>query len=90
MLKIYNTLRNSKEDFIPIDENLVKMYTCGPTVYNFTHIGNFRTFVFEDVFRRCLKYFGYNVLQVMNITDVDDKTINGSLPDDDNPCEYSL
>ena len=79
MLKIYNTLSNSKEEFIPINKNLVKMYTCGPTVYDFTHIGNFRTFVFEDVFRRYLKYLGYNMLQVMNITDVDDKTIKGSL-----------
>ncbi len=89
MLKIYNTLRNSKEDFTPIDENLVKMYTCGPTVYDFTHIGNFRTFVFEDVFRRCLKYFGYNILQVMNITDVDDKTIRGSLNANMNLSDYT-
>jgi cysteinyl-tRNA synthetase len=55
------------------------MYTCGPTVYNFAHIGNFRTYVFEDLLRRTLKFFGYKVTQVMNITDIDDKTIRGAL-----------
>ena len=55
------------------------MYTCGPTVYNFAHIGNFRTYVFEDLLRRTLKFFGYKVTQVMNITDIDDKTIKGAL-----------
>jgi cysteinyl-tRNA synthetase len=58
---------------------LVTMYTCGPTVYNFAHIGNFRTYVFEDVLRRTLKYFGYPVRQAMNLTDVDDKTIKGAI-----------
>lgn len=78
-LKFYNTESRSKEVFEPIDPNLVKMYTCGPTVYNFAHIGNFRAYVFEDVLRRTLKFFGYKVKQVMNLTDVEDKTIKGAL-----------
>jgi len=64
--------------FIPLEKGKVKMYTCGPTVYDFTHVGNFRTFVFQDVLRRWLKYRGYKVTQVMNLTDVDDRTINAS------------
>ncbi len=75
MIKFYNTLHNKKEEFYEREKGLVKMYTCGPTVYNFAHIGNFRTYVFEDLLRRYLKYKGYKVIQVMNITDVEDKTI---------------
>ncbi|MEM3666709.1 MAG: cysteine--tRNA ligase [Candidatus Bathyarchaeia archaeon] len=74
----FNTLTRKKEKFIPIEEGKVKMYTCGPTVYDFAHIGNFRTFVFQDVLRRWLEYRGFKVTQVMNITDVDDKTIKGA------------
>ncbi len=67
---IYNTMSRKKEKFIPIDEGKVGMYTCGPTVYNFAHIGNLRTYVFEDVLKKSLRYVGYKVKHVMNITDV--------------------
>lgn len=70
MLKIYNTLTRKKEDFKPIKEGKVCMYSCGPTVYSFAHIGNLRTYVFMDLFRRVLKYDGYKLKGVMNITDV--------------------
>jgi cysteinyl-tRNA synthetase len=74
----FNTLGRQKERFLPIERNHVKMYTCGPTVYDYSHIGNFRAFVFEDLLRRWLEYRGFKVTQVMNLTDVDDKTIKGS------------
>ncbi len=74
-LRFFNTLTRSLEEFTPIEAGKVKLYTCGPTVYNYAHIGNFRTYVFEDVLRRTLKYFGYQVHQVMNLTDVEDKII---------------
>src|SRR5580704_10142440 len=77
-LKLYNTETREKEEITPIDGHTIKMYTCGPTVYNFAHIGNFRTYVFEDLLRRTLKFFGHKVFQVMNITDIDDKTIKGA------------
>lgn len=70
MLKIYNTLSREKEEFQPLDEKRVGMYSCGPTVYNYAHIGNLRTYIFMDVFRRVLQYDGYRVKGVMNITDV--------------------
>lgn len=76
MLKLYNTLSRSKEEFKPINENNTGLYTCGPTVYNFAHIGNLRTYVFEDILKRVLLVNGYNVKHVMNITDV------GHLTDD--------
>jgi cysteinyl-tRNA synthetase len=75
-MKIYNTLTRKTEEFVPLDGREVGLYTCGPTVYNYAHIGNLRTYVFEDVLRRALKYLGYRVKQVMNITDV------GHLTDD--------
>ncbi|MBV8865200.1 MAG: cysteine--tRNA ligase [Acidobacteriaceae bacterium] len=74
-LRFYNTLTQEVENFHPREGNLVRMYTCGPTVYNYVHIGNFRTFVFQDVLRRWLKYRGYQLNHVMNVTDVDDKII---------------
>jgi len=77
-LHFFNTLTRKKERFIPLEKDKVKLYTCGPTVYDYAHIGNFRAFVFEDLLRRWLKYRGFKVTQVMNITDVDDKTIRGS------------
>jgi len=76
---IYNTMTRSKEVFSPIDGKIVRMYTCGPTVYNYAHIGNFRAYVFEDLLRRHIKFCGYKVVQVQNLTDVDDKTIQGSI-----------
>ncbi|QQS49440.1 MAG: cysteine--tRNA ligase [Acidobacteriota bacterium] len=75
MLKLYNTLTSQVEEFRPLNPPEVRMYVCGPTVYDFAHIGNFRTFLFADLLRRYLKYKGYRVHHVMNITDVDDKII---------------
>ncbi|MCB1107018.1 MAG: cysteine--tRNA ligase [Chlamydiia bacterium] len=76
MLKIYNTETRKKEAITLAEgEKLLKMYTCGPTIYNYAHIGNFRTYVFEDLLRRTLKYFAFPLKQVMNLTDVEDKTI---------------
>ncbi len=69
-LKLYNTLSRSKETFVPIKKNKASIYSCGPTVYNYAHIGNLRTYVFMDVLRRILQYCGYEVTSVMNITDV--------------------
>ncbi len=77
-LKFYNTMSRGLEEFKPIETGNVRMYTCGPTVYNYAHIGNYRAYIFEDLLRRYLKYCGYKVTQVMNLTDVDDKTINGA------------
>ena len=74
-MKIYNTLTNKKEDFVPIEEGKVKMYVCGPTVYNYFHIGNARPFVVFDTMRKYLEYRGYKVKYVQNFTDVDDKII---------------
>lgn len=75
MLRFYNTLSRQKEDFHPLQPGKVGMYTCGPTVYNYPHIGNYRAYMFEDLLRRYLQYRGYAVTQVMNLTDIDDKTI---------------
>ncbi len=75
MPRFYNTLSGRVEDFAPLEDNLARMYACGPTVYNFGHIGNFRTFVFVDVLRRFLRQSGYQLKHCMNITDVDDKII---------------
>lgn len=75
MFKLYNTLTRKVEDFVPLDPSEVRMYVCGPTVYDFAHIGNFRTFLFSDLLRRYIKYKGYKIRHVMNITDVDDKII---------------
>ncbi|MFH1853542.1 MAG: cysteine--tRNA ligase [Candidatus Neomarinimicrobiota bacterium] len=77
-IKFYNTLSRKKEKFVPIIPGQVRMYTCGPTVYNSAHIGNFRTFMFEDLLKRYLQFKGFRVTHVMNLTDVDDKTIRRS------------
>jgi cysteinyl-tRNA synthetase len=69
-MKVYNTLTKKVEEFVPNQEGIVKLYTCGPTVYHFAHIGNLRTYIFEDIFEKTLNYLGYNVNRVMNITDV--------------------
>jgi len=79
MLKLYNYLTRKKEEFRPLQKGRVGLYTCGPTVYNFVHIGNLRTYVFEDVLRRALAFHGWRVKHVMNLTDVDDKTIRGAM-----------
>ena len=74
-MKLYNTLTRKKEEFIPLEEGKVKMYVCGPTVYNYIHIGNARPFIMFDTLRRYLQYKGYDVTFVQNFTDVDDKII---------------
>lgn len=81
MIQIFlqNTLGNKKEEFVPLKAGEVSMYSCGPTVYDFAHIGNFRTFILSDILRRTFEYNGYKVDGVMNVTDVDDKTIKRSL-----------
>lgn len=78
MIKFYNSLTRQKEEFKPMNGNDVGMYSCGPTVYNYAHIGNFRAYIFSDLVRRVLEDYGYNVKLVMNLTDVDDKTIKNS------------
>jgi cysteinyl-tRNA synthetase len=75
VIKFFNVYGKELQDFVPISDREVKMYTCGPTVWNYPHIGNYRTFLFEDLLRRYLRYRGYKVTQVMNITDVDDRII---------------
>jgi cysteinyl-tRNA synthetase len=77
-IRFFNSLTREKEKFIPIEKGKVRMYTCGLTVYGYGHIGNYRAFIFEDVLRRWLEYRGFKVAQVMNLTDVDDKSIEGS------------
>ena len=77
-IHFFNTMSGEKEEFVPLVENQVGMYTCGPTVYNYAHIGNFRTYIFEDLLRRYLKFRGFKVTQVMNLTDVEDKIIRDS------------
>jgi len=78
-LRLYNTESREKARIVPLDGKTVRMYTCGPTVYNFAHIGNFRTYVFEDLLRRTIKYFGIPLIHVMNITDVEDKIIKTAI-----------
>ena len=82
MLRIYNTLTRQKEDFVPIHEGKAYMYSCGPTVYNYAHIGNLRTYIFMDLFRRTLKYDGYKLKGVMNITDVGHLLSDGDTGED--------
>ena len=77
-MRLYNTMTRSVDPFTPLAPPRVSLYTCGPTVYNYAHIGNFRTFLFEDLLRRWLEASGYDVYHVMNLTDVDDKTIKGA------------
>ncbi len=81
-MKLYNTLTKKVEDFIPNEENRVKMYTCGPTVYHFAHIGNLRTYIMEDVLERFLRFYGYDVTRVMNITDVGHLSSDGDTGED--------
>jgi len=81
-MKIYNTLTRKVEEFIPINKDMVTMYTCGPTVYHYAHIGNLRTYINEDVLEKTLKYIGYNVKRCMNITDVGHLTSDADTGDD--------
>ena len=77
-MNVFNSLTRRVEELKPIAENTIRFYTCGPTVYNFAHIGNFRAYTFEDILRRVIQFNGMKVRQVMNLTDVDDKTIRGA------------
>jgi len=88
-MKLYNTISRQVEELIPLDGNKIKMYFCGPTVYDFAHIGNFRTFVMSDVLHRYLKFRNYEVTFVMNLTDVDDKTIRGAMREGISLKEYT-
>ncbi len=88
-LTVYNTIAKAKQLFAPQKKEKVSLYTCGPTVYNFAHIGNLRTYVFEDLLKRTLLFFGYKVDHVMNITDVDDKTIKGACAEHKTLQEYT-
>ena len=74
-MKLYNSLSRVKEEFVPHEPGKVSMYTCGPTVYHFAHIGNLRSYIMEDVLEKYLRYAGYDVKRVMNITDVDRKSV---------------
>ena len=89
MIKFYNSLTRQKEEFKPMNEKEVGMYSCGPTVYNYAHIGNFRAYIFSDLVRRVLEDYGYNVKLVMNLTDVDDKTIRNSKENHISLSEYT-
>ncbi len=88
-LRFYNTLTQQVEDFAPASENTVRMYTCGPTVYDFAHIGNFRTFTFLDILRKTLRANGFALNHVMNITDVDDKIIRKAAAEGKTLGEYT-
>jgi cysteinyl-tRNA synthetase len=88
-LRFFNTLSRKKEEFVPINPGKVGLYTCGPTIYGFATIGNYRTFLFEDLLKRYLRYKGYEVKHVMNLTDVDDKTIKGSMHENIPLNEYT-
>lgn len=78
-IRFHNTLTRRTEDFVPMEPGKVRLYTCGPTVYNFAHIGNFRAYLFEDLLHRHLEFRGLDTTQIMNLTDVDDKTIKGAI-----------
>lgn len=89
MLQLYNTIARKKEGFKPLKAKEVRMYSCGPTVYDSAHIGNFRAYIFSDLLRRYLEYRGFRVKLIMNLTDVDDKTIKGSRKEGVNLKKYT-
>ncbi|MDE3055515.1 MAG: cysteine--tRNA ligase [Verrucomicrobiota bacterium] len=86
---LYNSETRQKEQAIFGEEGVVRLYTCGPTIYDFAHIGNFRTYLFEDLLKRTLKFLGYKVIHAMNITDVDDKTLRGAIEKKVSLLEYT-
>src|SRR6185369_14955658 len=88
-LRFSNTLTHQVEEFVPAAANTVRMYTCGPTVYSYAHIGNFRSFTFYDILRRWLRLRGFRLDHVMNITDVDDKIIRNAVAEKKSLAEYT-
>ena len=88
-LKIHNTMTGEEEEFKPIHGNRVNMFVCGPTVYDLTHIGHARTYIAYDIIARYLRYKGYSVFYLMNITDVDDKIINRAKERNLNPVDLA-
>jgi len=88
-MKVYNSLSRRVEELTPLAGGEIRLYTCGPTVYNFAHIGNFRAYSFEDVLRRVIQFNGMKIRQVMNLTDVDDKTIRGANAAGVALCDYT-
>src|ERR1043166_1984942 len=88
-LRFYNTLTQQTEPFTPLLDNTVRMYTCGPTIYNYVHIGNLRTFTFQDILRRWLSARGFVLDHVMNITDVEDKIIRNAMEQHKTLAEYT-
>src|SRR6185295_14263104 len=88
-LRFSNTLSHQVEEFVPAQDNTVRMYTCGPTVYSFAHIGNFRSFTFYDILRRWLRLRGMRIDHVMNITDVEDKIIRNAVAEKKSLAEYT-
>ncbi len=88
-MKIYNTYSRKKEELIPLRNNHIGIYTCGPTVYNHAHLGNFRAYIFEDLLKRTLKYLGFTVTHIMNLTDVEDKIINKCIEEGSTPQQYT-
>ncbi len=88
-LRFYNTLSQQVEEFVPARDNTVRMYSCGPTVYDFAHIGNFRTFTFVDILRKWLRASGFQLNHVMNVTDVDDKIIRNAVAQHKDLNEYT-
>jgi cysteinyl-tRNA synthetase len=88
-LKVFNTLSRRLEEVEPLEEGHIRLYTCGPTVYDYAHIGNFRAYLFEDLLSRYLRFSGYRVTHVMNLTDVDDKTIRGARAQNQPLKEYT-
>src|SRR6202521_4589933 len=88
-LRFSNTLTHQVEEFAPARDNTVRMYTCGPTVYDFAHIGNFRTFTFVDLLRKWLRASGFRLDHVMNVTDVDDKIIRNAVAQHKSLEEYT-
>ena len=81
-MRLYNTLTKKVEEFVSNEQGKVKMYTCGPTVYHYAHIGNLRTYIFEDILEKGLSYLGYDVQRAMNITDVGHLTSDGDTGED--------
>ncbi|MEY2672015.1 MAG: hypothetical protein RL687_432 [Candidatus Parcubacteria bacterium] len=88
-LTLKNTLTRTEEIFEPLNADSVSLYTCGPTVYNYPHIGNYRAYIFGDILKRTLSYLGYNVKHIMNITDIDDKTIRDSIAQGKTLAEFT-